>query len=212
MVVPRAEVADIFQRVLYPLLEALITVHGNGGATESRLRASVLLCKAFMKFEISDNATGDDVTERWVQVLDYLGRLMHIDESDQLVRFIFLPDKRNGTLMQRTTIAQSEAMQESIKNAILVMHTAGILVPPPADDHGDVRNVGQLWHITHDKIEQFIPGFMENFVPLSSAAVFPPAEASTTASPTTEKLNSSAAEVVESQTAVVEPVRRDSTL
>ena len=87
-------------------------------------------------------------------------------------------------------------MQESIKNAILVMHTAGILVPPPADDHGEVGNVGQLWHITHNKIEQFIPGFMENFVPLSSAAVFPPAEASTTASPTTEK----AAEVVESQT------------
>ena len=95
-------------------------------------------------------------------------------------------------------------MQESIKNAILVMHTAGILVPPPADDHGDVRNVGQLWHVTHEKIEQFIPGFMENFVPLSSAAIFPPsAEASTTASPTTEKLNASAADVVESQTPIV---------
>ena len=80
------------------------------------------------------------------------------------------------------------------------MHTAGILVPPPADDHGDMRDVGQLWHITHDKIEQFIPGFMENFVPLSSAAVFPPStEASTTASPTAEKLNPSTADAVESQ-------------
>lgn len=206
MVVPRTEVAEVFHRVLYPLLEALIAAPGNVGTTESRLRASVLLCKAFMRFEISDNVTGDDVTERWVQVLDYLGRLMHVDQSDQLVRFVFLPDKRNEALIRRTTFAQSEAVQESIKNAILVMHTAGILVPPTADDHGDVRNVEQLWHVTHDKIGQFIPGFMENFVPLSSVAVFPPsAEASTTASPTTEKLNPSADVVVESQTAT-EPI------
>jgi brefeldin A-resistance guanine nucleotide exchange factor 1 len=99
MAVPRAEVAEVFQRVLYPLLEALIAVPGNIGTTESRLRASVLLCKAFMRFEISDNVTGDDVTERWVQVLDYLGRLIHIDQSDQLVSFIVLPSERNETLI-----------------------------------------------------------------------------------------------------------------
>jgi hypothetical protein len=96
--VARADVSEVFQRVLYPLLEALIAAPGNVETTESRLRASVLLCKAFMKLEISDNVAGEDVTERWVQVLDYLGRLMSIDQSDQLVRFTFLYEKRDGTL------------------------------------------------------------------------------------------------------------------
>jgi brefeldin A-resistance guanine nucleotide exchange factor 1 len=99
VVVSRTEVADVFQRVLYPLLEALIVAPGNIETTESRLRASVLLCKAFMRFEVSDNVTGEDVTECWMQVLDYLGRLIRIDQSEQLVRFSFLSDTRNGRLM-----------------------------------------------------------------------------------------------------------------
>ena len=47
------------------------------------------------------------------------------------------------------------------------MHAADMLLPPLAEEHGDSRNEGQLWHITHDKIEQFIPGFMESVIPLS---------------------------------------------
>jgi len=96
VVVPRAEVADVFQRVLYPLLEALLTAPGNPETSESRIRASVLLCKAFMRFEISDNVEAEDVTERWSQVLGYLGRLVHVDQSDQLVRLAFFKkyDKR----------------------------------------------------------------------------------------------------------------------
>jgi brefeldin A-resistance guanine nucleotide exchange factor 1 len=87
--VSRADVVDLFQRVLYPLLEALIDAPGNIETTESRLRASVLLCKAFMRFEVSDNVMGEDVTECWMQVLDYLGRLIRVDQSEQLVRFRF---------------------------------------------------------------------------------------------------------------------------
>ena len=83
---PPADVAEVFQRVLYPLLEALIAAPSDAGMTESRLRASALLCKAFMRFEMNDNVTGQDVTERWVQILDYLDRLMRTDQSDQLVR------------------------------------------------------------------------------------------------------------------------------
>jgi len=152
VVVPRAEVADVFQRVLYPLFETLLTAPGNPETTESRLRASVLLCKAFMRFEISDNVAAEDVTERWTQVLDYLGRLVQVDQSDQL----------------------SEAVHESLKNVILVMHAAGMLVPRLADEHGESQNdndgPGQLWHATRDKIEQFMPGFMERVIPLSTAA------------------------------------------
>lgn len=88
--VPPADVAEVFQRVLYPLLEALIAAPSDAEMTESRLRASTLLCKAFMRFEMNDNVTGQDVTERWVHVLDYLDRLMRTDRSDQLVRHRFL--------------------------------------------------------------------------------------------------------------------------
>ena len=48
------------------------------------------------------------------------------------------------------------------------MHAAGMLLPPSAEEHGDSRDERQLWHITHDKIEQFIPGFIESVIPLSS--------------------------------------------
>src|SRR6266404_379166 len=71
-----ADVAEVFQRVLYPLFEALIAAPSDAETTESRLRASALLCKAFMRFEMNDNASGQDVAERWVQVLEFLDRLM----------------------------------------------------------------------------------------------------------------------------------------
>ncbi|KAI0282184.1 Sec7-like domain protein [Russula aff. rugulosa BPL654] len=161
VVVSRADIPEIFERVLYPVLEALIVAPVSIETIESRLRASVLLCKAFMRFEVSDNVEGEDVTECWMQVLDYLGRLMQIDHSEQL----------------------SEAVHESLKNVILVMHAAGMLLPPSAEEHGDSRDERQLWHITHDKIEQFIPGFIESVIPLS-----PPVPSSVELSTTVEVL------------------------
>lgn len=103
--VSRADVVDLFQRVLYPLLEALIDAPGNIETTESRLRTSVLLCKAFMRFEVSDNVMGEDVTECWMQVLDYLGRLIRVDQSEQLVRFPFYSGMRIGELMWRVVLS-----------------------------------------------------------------------------------------------------------
>ncbi|KAI0256486.1 Sec7-domain-containing protein [Lactifluus subvellereus] len=187
--VPRSDVAEVFQCVLWPLLEAVIAAPSSADTTESRVRASALLCKAFMRFEISDNISGEDVTEHWAQVLDYLDRLMRTDQSDQL----------------------SEAVLESLKNVILVMHAAGILVPPLAVEHGDTRDElqRQLWHVTHDKIERFMPGFMESVIPLSSATVRSSIEPSTTAAATAEKLNSQAPDVVPSETAT-EPFARAS--
>jgi len=91
---------------------------------------------------------------------------------------------------------------ESIKNAILVMHTAGMFAPL-ADDP---RNEGELWQVTRDKIEQFMPGFMESVVPLSSAAALPSsAEVSTTALPTAENQDPSPVDTVKPRTST-EPV------
>ena len=69
------------------------------------------------------------------------------------------------------------------------MHAAGMLVPPLTNEHGDSRNEGQLWGITHDKVEQFMPGFMKSIVPLSPEVVSSSADVSTTAAVTTEKLD-----------------------
>jgi hypothetical protein len=93
-------------------------------------------------------------------------------------------------------VFQSEAVHESLKNVILVMHTAGILAPL-ADEH---RNEGHLWHVTCDKVEPFMPGFMETLVPLSSAVLPSSAKASTAASPTAEKLNPPPADIIVSRT------------
>jgi brefeldin A-resistance guanine nucleotide exchange factor 1 len=170
------DVAEVFQRVLYPLLEALIAAPSDAEMTESRLRASTLLCKAFMRFEMNDNVTGQDVTERWVHVLDYLDRLMRTDKSDQL----------------------SEAVPESLKNVILVMQSADMLVPPTVDGRGDPQDEpNRLWQITYDKIEQFMPGFMESVIPPPTVTVVPSTGPSTVAATSAEKPDLPAPNVAE---------------
>jgi hypothetical protein len=83
---------------------------------------------------------------------------------------------------------------ESLKNVILVMHAAGMLVPPLAIEHGDSRDQQQrqLWDITHDKIERFMPGFMESVLPLSSATASSSIQPSTTIPVTGENSDSHA--------------------
>jgi hypothetical protein len=87
------------------------------------------------------------------------------------------------------------------------MHAAGMLLPPLAEEHSDSRNEGQLWHITHDKIEQFIPGFIESVIPLSP--VPSSVELSTTSVPTVEVLDPPPPIVVQPPTAT-EPIEETS--
>lgn len=67
---------------------------------------------------------------------------------------------------------QYEAIPESLKNVILVMNAAGILVPPSADDHRDERQ-RTLWTATQKRMERFLPGFLTELIaaPLSPQAV-----------------------------------------
>lgn len=62
-----------------------------------------------------------------------------------------------------------EAVPESLKNVILVMNATGILVPPPAEND-DARQDRQrtLWSATYERIEQFLPGFLDDIVPHQS--------------------------------------------
>ncbi|KAH8108152.1 Sec7-domain-containing protein [Cristinia sonorae] len=141
------QIDELFNRVIFPLLDELLkpqTVQRDPlGMPETRLRASALLCKAFMHFEARDGQKAD-IRVLWIQVLDLLDRLMHVDRRDQLY----------------------EAVPESLKNVILVMSATGSLVPPPAGDE-DTREPRQkaLWAATHERIERFLPGFLGDVLP-----------------------------------------------
>lgn len=85
----QAQIEELFNRVIFPLLDELlkpqIVMRDPMGIPETRLRASALLCKAFMHLEARDGQNAD-VRVLWIQVLDLLDRLMHVDRRDQLVR------------------------------------------------------------------------------------------------------------------------------
>ena len=162
---PPADVEEVFQTVLYPLIEELIAAPSNAEMTESRLRASALLCRAFIRFEMSGFVTVEDIAERWVLVLDYLDRLVSKDQSDQLVcPSCRLCASRRADEWTRRAV-QSEGVLESLEEVIVVMQSAGLV----EDQRGDLQdNFGGLsWEVTHDMIEQFMLGFMEIIIPPS---------------------------------------------
>ena len=84
------QVEVIFNRIVFSLLDELLRPQvfqrGPKGMPETRLRASALLCKVFMHYEVNDAAKQKDIRVLWIQILDLLDRLMNIDKRDQLVR------------------------------------------------------------------------------------------------------------------------------
>lgn len=82
-------VEDIFNRVVFPLLDDLLKPQvfqrDPPGMAETRLRASALLCKTFMHFEVRESQAQADIRLLWIQILDLLDRLMNIKKGDQLV-------------------------------------------------------------------------------------------------------------------------------
>jgi brefeldin A-resistance guanine nucleotide exchange factor 1 len=152
-----AQIEEMFNRVIFPLLDDLLKPQvyqrDPQGMPETRLRASALLCKSFMHFEVRESQSKADFRILWIQILDLLDRLMNIDKGDQLY----------------------EAVPESLKNVILVMNAAGILVPPSANDQRDERQ-RTLWTATQERIERFLPGFLTDIItsPQTSSEVLPP--------------------------------------
>jgi hypothetical protein len=82
-------IEELFNRILFPLLDDLLKpevyLRDAQGMPETRLRASALLCKTFMHFEVRESQTNVDIRVLWIQILDLLDRLMNIDKKDQLV-------------------------------------------------------------------------------------------------------------------------------
>ena len=185
--VPPTDVEEVFQTVLYPLLEELIAAPSDAEMTESRLSASALLCEIFIRFEMNGVVTVEDIAERWVLVLDYLDRLVSTDQSDQLVR----PSCRLYASMRADEwtwrAVQSAGVLESLEDVIVVMQSAGVL----EDERGDLRDEsgGPLWQVTHDMIDQFMLGFMEAIIPPSPVTAVPSRWTALMASMPTERRN-----------------------
>ncbi|KAK2190133.1 hypothetical protein NP493_86g03005 [Ridgeia piscesae] len=96
-----------FNKVLFPLLSKLldnINPQDPTGIEETRMRASTLLCKVFLQ-HLSPLLSLSTFTALWLTILEFMDKYMHVDRSDLLC----------------------EAIPESLKNMLLVMHTAGIL-------------------------------------------------------------------------------------
>ncbi|TRM59389.1 hypothetical protein BD626DRAFT_550235 [Schizophyllum amplum] len=162
VIVSGAQTDDVFNRVLFPLLDELlkpqVLQRDPRGMQETRLRASTLLCKAFMHFEVRDSQTGD-LRVLWIEILDLLDRLMSADKGEQLY----------------------EAVPESLKNVLLVMHATDILVPAPPAGSDDARTEKQqtFWSATQVRMERFLPGFLQEVIPAPVVKPSPPAAAPT---------------------------------
>lgn len=160
-----SQVEEIFNSVIFPILDELLKPQvymlDPQGMSETRLRASALLCKAFMHFEVAQNRRNTDIRILWIEILDLLDRLISAEKSEQLVR----AGSCRLCLLALNGAWQYEAVSESLKNVVLVMNAASILVPPPpeAEDNRDERQ-RTMWTATHARLERFLPGFLAEVV------------------------------------------------
>ncbi|EIW85385.1 Sec7-domain-containing protein [Coniophora puteana RWD-64-598 SS2] len=152
-----SQVEEIFNNVIFPMLDELLkpAVYqlDPPGMSETRLRASALLCKAFMHFEVRESRQKTDIRVLWIEVLDLLDRLIQAEKSEQLY----------------------EAISESLKNVVLVMNAANILVPPSSPDERD-EHQRTLWAATQARIDRFLPRFLSQVLGVGAVPVIPDVE------------------------------------
>ncbi|KAJ4488408.1 hypothetical protein J3R30DRAFT_3435649 [Lentinula aciculospora] len=141
------QVEHVFNKIVFRLVDDLLKPNvfqrDPQGMPETRLRASALLCKTFMHFEVRESQSTADIRILWIGILDLLDRLMHVDRGEQLY----------------------EAIPESLKNVLLVMNATQILVPPSSDDQRTERH-RTLWSMTLERMERFLPGFLTEVIPV----------------------------------------------
>ncbi|KAJ9122553.1 hypothetical protein QFC22_001982 [Naganishia vaughanmartiniae] len=140
-----AALSAVFARVLLPILEELLKPQvfdrDPAGMEETRLRAATLLCKVFLQYLILLGETKETVASLLTRVIDLLERFMRTG-SKQLY----------------------EAVPESLKNVLLVMHSSGFLAPPTVPDtRTDKQKL--LWSTAFTRIERFLPGFLNEVIP-----------------------------------------------
>lgn len=168
----------IFSEVLFPLVARLLKpeVHkaDPNGMGETRVIMVTVLCKVFLRYfeqlakvpgqvttttppdgEDGKAAKANMVSKRteyvlvraWTSTLELLDRL------------------NNAAVGTKEGEALEEAIAEGVKNVLLVLGDAGLLVRPVAgaSDKDDVKV--QLWKETRQRLESFLPGLVEEIFP-----------------------------------------------
>uniref|UniRef100_A0A6B2EBG3 Putative golgi-specific brefeldin a-resistance factor n=1 Tax=Phlebotomus kandelakii TaxID=1109342 RepID=A0A6B2EBG3_9DIPT len=129
------EWAGCFKQVLFPLLSDLLaespTPSDLGLLEESRMRTATIMSKVFLH-HLTPLIGLQSFAELWLEILDYIERFMKVG-SDML----------------------HEAMLESLKNMLLVMHSVRVF---HASD-GVAR--APLWDVTWSRISLFLPNLKE---------------------------------------------------
>ncbi|KAH7889929.1 hypothetical protein F5I97DRAFT_1924441 [Phlebopus sp. FC_14] len=85
-------VEEVFNSVVFPFIDDLmkpkIYFMDPYDMPETRLRASALLCKTFMHFEVRENHGKRDVKILWMEVLDLLDRMMTAEKTAKLASVV----------------------------------------------------------------------------------------------------------------------------
>ncbi|EST06230.1 Sec7 domain protein [Kalmanozyma brasiliensis GHG001] len=146
----------VFSATLFPLIEDLLkpqvyqidppsAANKNGGMLEIRIRASALICKTFLHLMPSLSSGGDEFQRLWLDVLDLMDRMIN---------------STGGNAGRRNPL--TEAIPENLKNVLLVMATSQLLSPT---EEGVQK---QLFDLTHDRLQRFLPGLVEEVFALSA--------------------------------------------
>ena len=157
-----SEWESCFNTVLFPLLAKLLEPQRSSATTraqmqadhssweETRIRAATLLSKVFLQ-HLGPLIQLPTFTALWLTLLDVMDKYMHVEYNDLL----------------------AEAVPEMMKNLLLVMETAGVF-GSNADELDQMSNKPsntsspqalhmktQLWNMTCDRIDVFLPGLRQ---------------------------------------------------
>ena len=165
----------VFERLIFPMLDELLKPQvfrrDSEGMGETRLRASALLCKIFLHYlvQLSERQGMEGMTELWMKILGYLDRFMHSGRRDQMVgRITKLPkEEEMKYILNAVLFAQYEAVPESLKNVLLVMHASNFLVPP---HQPRTEEQARLWDATFDRLDIFLPSLRQDLFPIPASS------------------------------------------
>eukprot|EP01114_Cavostelium_apophysatum_P009107 TRINITY_DN2217_c0_g1_i3.p1 TRINITY_DN2217_c0_g1~~TRINITY_DN2217_c0_g1_i3.p1 ORF type:complete len:1471 (+),score=363.32 TRINITY_DN2217_c0_g1_i3:184-4596(+) len=140
---------DCFQQILFPLLSDLLkspkelAIDANG-LEETRLRASAILTKIFLQY-LPNLTRLSNFNELWINILQSLKHYM----------------QTNSELL-------AEAVQESLKNVLLVMSASDVFQPSNNALNGSHSLEGtggaeDLWQLSWNTINSFCPSLRGEF-------------------------------------------------
>jgi brefeldin A-resistance guanine nucleotide exchange factor 1 len=131
----------IFSEVLVPLITQLLKpeVYQSDplGMSETRVRAATLLSRVFLHYLVLLDSA-DEMGGLWLEVVGIMDRLGNSGQGDNL----------------------EEAVNENLKNMLLVLSSGGYLAPP---DENPERE--ELWHETWKRINRFQPELFKELFP-----------------------------------------------